>query len=181
MKKNINFKKITIEKLAAIISEKLKEHGIDSVLVGGGCVSIYSRNRYESYDLDYVTHEDMKTVENALIELDFTKTGKYFSHTRCDYFIEFVPPPVSIGDEPIHKFKYHKTSLGTIKMLTPTDSIKDRLAGFYHWGDRQSLDQALMIYNEMPNNIDLNKIKRWSNNEGYTEKYKIFIKKLKKH
>jgi len=38
----IDFKKITLEKLAAIISEKLKEHNIDSILVGGGCVSIYS-------------------------------------------------------------------------------------------------------------------------------------------
>ncbi|MGL4348437.1 MAG: nucleotidyltransferase, partial [Chlamydiales bacterium] len=163
MKKKINFKKITLEKLAAIVSEKLKEHEIDSVLVGGGCVSIYSRNRYESYDLDYVTHEDMKTVEKALLELDFIKNEKYFCHTDCDYFIEFVSPPVSIGDEAIHKFEYHKTPLGTIKMLTPTDSVKDRLAGFYHWGDRQSLDQAVMICNEIPNKIDLDKIKRWSN------------------
>lgn len=179
MKKKINFKKITLEKLAAIVSEKLKEHGIDSILVGGGCVSIYSRNRYESYDLDYVTHEDMKTVEQALIKLDFIKNGKYFSHSNCDYFIEFVSPPVSIGDEAIHKFEYHKTSLGTIKMLTPTDSVKDRLAGFYHWGDKQSLDQALMVYRAMPNKIDIDEIKRWSDREGYLQKYETFIINIK--
>lgn len=179
MKKKINFKKITLEKLAAIVSEKLKEHGIDSVLVGGSCVSIYCKNRYQSYDLDYVTHEDMNTVKEALVELDFIKKGKYFIHPDCDYFIDFVSPPVSIGDETIQKFEYHKTPLGTIKMLTPTDSIKDRLTAFYHWNDKQSLDQALMIYNEIPNKIDIDEIKRWSHKEGYTQKYRLFIKNLK--
>ena len=27
--------------------------------------------------------------------------------------------------------------------LTPTDAVKDRLAAFFHWSDRQSLEQAL--------------------------------------
>lgn len=63
---NIDFKKITLEVLAAIASEKFKEHKLNCVLVGGGCVSIYSKNRYQSYDLDYVTHEDMKLITLAL-------------------------------------------------------------------------------------------------------------------
>lgn len=178
MKKKINFKKITLEQLAGIVSEKLKEHGIDSVLVGGGCVSIYCKNRYQSYDLDYVTYEDINTVKEALVELDFIKEGKYFSHTDCDYFIEFVSPPVSIGDEVVQEFEYHKTPLGTIKMLTPTDSIKDRLAAFYHWNDRQSLDQALLIYKAMPNKIDMDDIKRWSEKEGYLDKLQLFSNNL---
>ena len=62
----IGFKKITLEKLAAIISEKLREHKIDSILVGGGCVSIYSQNRYQSYDLDYVTYEDKKKIAKVM-------------------------------------------------------------------------------------------------------------------
>lgn len=30
-------------------------------------------------------------------------------------------------------------------MLTATDSVKDRLASFYHWNDHQSLEQAILI------------------------------------
>ena len=62
-----DFKNITLKQLAGIISTKLQEHGIDSVLVGGACVSIYSQNRYQSYDLDYVTYEDTKKVAKALV------------------------------------------------------------------------------------------------------------------
>jgi hypothetical protein len=47
--KKINFKTITLEKLAAIVSETLKKYEIDAVLVWGDCVSIYSKNLYQSY------------------------------------------------------------------------------------------------------------------------------------
>ena len=105
-----NFKNITLEKLAAKISEHLTKHNIDSILVGRSCVSIYSKNRYQSYDLDYVTYEDMKKVTIALNKLGFQKKGRHFEHKDCQYIIEFIAPPVAIGSEPIQKYEYHKTS-----------------------------------------------------------------------
>jgi len=176
-----NFKNITLENLAAIISKHLTKHNIDIILVGGGCVSIYSKNRYQSYDLDYVTYEDMKKVTIALKELGFEKKGRHFEHKDCQYIIEFISPPVAIGDEPIKKYEYHKTSLGTIKMLTPTDSVKDRLASFYHWNDQQGLDQAINICQEISDKVNIKEIKRWSEKEGHLKKFQIFLQKLKKN
>jgi len=177
--KTIDFKNITLKDFAAIVSKKLKEHNLDCTLVGGACVSIYSQNRYQSYDLDYVTYEDMKMITKALNELDFEKKGKYFEHSDCQYFIEFVSPPVAVGDEPIHDFEYHRTQLGVIKMLTPTDCVKDRLASYYHWDDKQALDQALLIYKEKIKKIDINEIKRWSKKEGHLKKFVFFLDQLK--
>lgn len=177
----INFKRISLKNLAAIVCEKLKEHDIDSILVGGGCVSIYTKNRYQSYDLDYVIYEDFKKVEKALNELNFQKKGRHFIHKNCEYYIEFVASPVTIGEEPVTNYEYHKTSFGIIKMLTPTDSIKDRLAAFYHWDDKQSLDQAVMIYKTISKKINIEEIKRWSKKEGHLKKFEIFFKNLKKN
>jgi len=176
MKEPINFKNITIKELASVIAAKFEEHEIDSVLVGGACVSIYSKNRYESYDLDYVTHEDMKKIVPALKELNFQKKGKYFVHPECPYFIDFVSPPVAIGDEPVEEFEEFPTSLGHIKMLSPTDSIKDRLASYYYWGDSESLQQAIDIYSEVSQKINLDELKRWSKKEKFSNKYKAFLK-----
>lgn len=176
--KKINYKTITLEQLAAIVSQTLKNHNIDTILVGGGCVSIYSRNRYQSYDLDYVTYEDMKKVILALKGLNFIKKERYFHHPDCPYFIEFVSPPVAIGDEPITNYEYYKTALGTIKMLTPTDSVKDRLASFYYWDDHQGLDQAISICLAIPEKIDLQEIQRWSVKESQLKKYEVFLKQL---
>jgi hypothetical protein len=52
----IDWGKIGIEELAALTSEKLRQEGVDSILAGGACVSIYTKNKYESFDLDFVTH-----------------------------------------------------------------------------------------------------------------------------
>ena len=178
--KKINLKKITLEQLAAIISKQLRKYQIDSILVGGGCVSIYSQNRYQSYDLDYVVYEDMKKIEVALSELGFKRKSRHFEHKDCPFFVEFVEPPVAIGNEPVHKYEYYHTKLGTIKMLTPTDSVKDRLASFYHWNDRQGLDQAVDICQQIFSKVDINEIKRWSIQERQVKKFEIFFKKIEK-
>ncbi len=173
----IDWANISLRDLAGFVSEELRKKGIDTVLVGGACVTIYSENRYQSYDLDYVTYEDMKKVKRALIELEFIEKQKYFQHEGCPWIIEFVSPPLAVGRESINKFNHLKTSLGTIKMLCPADSVKDRLSSFYHWNDKQSLEQALNICKEQV--IDQTEIELWSIKEDQEEKYQIFKTKLK--
>lgn len=60
----INFGNITIAHLAGLICETLAKHNIDATLVGGACVSIYSKNQYLSYDLDIVSYENDKDELN---------------------------------------------------------------------------------------------------------------------
>lgn len=45
---------MSIGELAALISSHLKRNGIDVVLSGGSCVSIYVANKYVSLDLDFI-------------------------------------------------------------------------------------------------------------------------------
>lgn len=58
--------------------------------------------------------------------------------------------------------------------MTPTDCVKDRLAGFYYWNDNRSLEQAILV--SLKNKIDLKNVKKWSINEKELEKYYIFEK-----
>lgn len=148
------------------------------ILVGGGCVTIYSNNRYQSYDLDFVTYEDMSKVRKVLMGEGFKEKNRYFKHHKCPYIIEFVTPPVAIGKDPIHHFERIKTKLGTIKLLRLEDSVKDRLASFFHWNDREGLEQAMDICLERK--VDLNEVKIWADNEGYLEKFNTFHQDLKK-
>lgn len=174
----IDWTKIALKEFAGYISEELRKRGIETILVGGACVTIYSNNRYQSYDIDYITYEDMGKVKKALKELGFTEKQKYFLHKDCPWFIEFVSPPVAIGNEPIYIFNKVQTSLGVIKMLRPVDSVKDRLANFYHWNDKEGLDQAINICCEQE--IDLSEIEQWSRKENQLEKFQSFITRFKK-
>jgi hypothetical protein len=175
----IDWQKIGIKDLAALISGKLRENGIDAILVGGACVSIYTKNKYQSFDLDFVTHTTIKKVAPVLAEVGFRReSSRHFTRRDCPFFIEFVAPPAAIGNEPIKGEKEIKTKLGTIVLLTPTDSVKDRLAAYYHWNDPQALEQALMI--AQAQKIDLSEVRRWSAKEGHTKKYHAFLKRAQK-
>jgi hypothetical protein len=61
-------------------------------------------------------------------------------------------------------------------MLSPTDCVKDRLAAFYHWGDNQALEQAILVSHDQE--IDLDNIKQWSEREGAQERFEKFKKML---
>lgn len=146
--------------------------------MGGACVTIYSQNRYQSYDLDFVVYEDIKKVKQVLKELGFHEKNGYFHHDHCKWIIEFVSAPVAIGKEIISNFQELQVATGTIKMLRAEDSVKDRLASYFYWNDRQGLDQAIAICLERT--IDIKEIRKWAIKEGFENKFQEFIERIQK-
>ena len=49
----------------------------------------------------------------------------------------------------------------TLRLLSPTDSVKDRLAGYIHWKSRANFDQALLICQRQRSRVDLNAVRDW--------------------
>jgi len=173
-------KNLSAKELAAYICDYLKQNDIDVVLTGGTCISIYTKNKYVSLDLDFVVMRfiDMRKIKGLLEKIGFKEKGRHFKHKDTDFFIEFISPPLSVGEEPVKEISGIKVTKYILKLLSPTDCVKDRLAAFYHWNDRQSLDQALMVCKEQK--VNLNELKRWSENEGMIKKFLDFKKELKK-
>lgn len=173
----IDWKKITIKDLAAIVSDTLRKNGIEVTLVGGACVSIYANNKYISYDLDFITENSLKELVPLLNTLGFAKKdGRLFENTKCKFLIDFPAPPIAIGNEPVLKLNSLKTKYGIIRLLTATDCVKDRLAAYFFWNDRQALEQAILVAKN--NKVNLTKIKKWAEKEGGVEKFKNFQNKI---
>lgn len=167
-------KSSTIDVVATIVSETLKLHGIDVVLVGGAVVSIYTKNEYESFDLDFVIPGLAKKVDTAMSEIGFKKSAtRHWVHPENPYYVEFPGSTISIGNSTDVDVSELKTSAGKLRLLSPTSSVMDRLAAYYHWNDRQGLDQAVMIAKKHP--IKIEKIKMWSKNEGHEKKFSEFL------
>ena len=59
-----------------------------------------------------------------------------------------------------------------------TDSVRDRLAAFYHWNDPQSLSTALEI--ALRHRVDMKAIRAWSVEEGSEEGFLLFVAGLKR-
>jgi hypothetical protein len=70
------------------------------------------------------------------------------------------------------------TAHGRIRMLSATDSCRDRLAAFYHWGDRQSLTVAAWIAGR--NRVEMAALQRWSAAEGAADRFREFVAEKKR-
>ncbi len=171
-------KSTSIEEMAAYVCEGLSKEDLGCFLSGGAVVSIYTDNEYESLDLDFVSFDDRKKIEKVMIKLGFEKNkGRHYTHSESDIFVEFPGAAALIGDQPIEEFNEIKNKYGKLKLLTPTDSVRDRLAAFYHWNDKQGLDQAVMIC--LKQKVSLFKVKSWSEKDNMIEKYEEFLRLLK--
>ena len=170
---------MSIVDLAVYLSDYLRKNGIETVLSGGACVTIYTENKYVSYDLDFVlvSFVNQKKIEKILLNIGFHITGKYFKHEETPYFVEFLSPPLSVGAEPVKEISEIIKEDKVLKLLSPTDCVKDRLAAYYFLNDRQSLDQAILVCRNNP--VNLNEVKRWSKNENMENKFRLFQSRLR--
>ncbi|MCL2389379.1 MAG: hypothetical protein FWC85_03240 [Elusimicrobia bacterium] len=174
----INFKNMNLLDTASFVCGFLQENKIEVVLVGGACVSIYTDNKYLSNDFDLVCDTTLKEIEPVLLKIGYKRKGRLFVNENSDFVVDFVPPPVMVGQEHITRKETIKTKFGKLNLLTPTDCLKDRLAGFYFWQDPQSFEQALLIYKDQKKKVDLKDIEKWSNAQNAKDKFKLFIDKI---
>ena len=164
--------------LAAYVHTHLTSFGIDVVLSGGAVVAFYTSGKYVSRDIDFVNRylEKRSKIIKSMEELGFQEVGMQFEHPDTDWFVEFPPGPLSIGEERIIDINEIELETGTLRLISPTDCVKDRLAWFFHDGDRQCLAQAVLVAHEQQ--IDIGEIREWSEREGKLEEYEKIKEQL---
>jgi hypothetical protein len=162
---------MTLGALAAHVCAHLKAHDIEVVLTGGACVMLYGDGNFVSYDLDFVERisAGRRRLKAVLAEIGFIERARYFRHPQSEFFLEFPAGPLAVGGEPPGELRVLTFATGELLALSPTDCVKDRLAAFFHWNDRQCLEQALQVARSAE--VDLAEIEGWSVREGQEEKF----------
>jgi hypothetical protein len=170
---------LTVRQLAAVVCDRLERHGFTAVLTGGACVMIYARGKYVSQDLDFVVtpRGPLKRIETALAELGFRPQGRVYVHPDTDMVVDVGNPwPPAVGQEVLEVPAPRRVAGHQLRLLSPTDCVKDRLVAFYHWNDRQALEQAILVC--LARKVDMRGVGRWSRNEGMEPKYRQFRREL---
>ncbi len=165
---------LSVEELAGLVCETLMNVGIIATLTGGACVAIWSAGKYVSRDLDFIEEGPVsrRKVKAAMTGIGFKEKDRYFVHPETEFYVEFPTGPLTVGDERVHDVEIRNTGAGYLRLLTPTDCVKDRLAAFFHWDDKMALEQALLVAREQP--VDVADLRRWASTEGEAEKLEIF-------
>lgn len=173
-----NIREMTAEELAGLVCQALREAGITVTLSGGACVAIWSCGKYVSQDLDFIEEGPVprRQVIEAMKTLGFQPEGRYFVHLDTQFFVEFPTGPLMVGDERVERVSIRNTPGGELRLLSPTDCVKDRLAAYFHWNDRQALEQAVLVASAQQ--IDLDNVRQWSDSEGNAPTFQVFKKRL---
>lgn len=166
--------KMSQAEVAAYVCAHLAGRGIRVALSGDAVVAIYCGNRYASQDVDLV---DLYQVRHSALRehmqaVGFVEEGRCFRHPESTTLVEFPPGPLAIGAEPIGAIDELRLPTGVLRVTSPTDCMKDRLASFSHWGDRQVLSQAILVATHQ--RVDLEDVSRWSKVEGYAQTFHTF-------
>jgi hypothetical protein len=161
----------SLQEVAAIISQALVAHGVDATLSGGAAVSIYTDNRYQSHDLDFVSTVGINTLARVVNKLGFvvTPSRRLFAHPESQWLLEFPSGPLGFGNRVVDTSSLQtlETPYGPLRVIPPTLCAMDRLAAFVHWRDRQCLEQAIWV--AQSHAIDWDDLRSWANQEGMSE------------
>lgn len=187
----IDFKTCTEKELWEYVAAHLESKGMSVVLVGGAVVSIYSNGAYRSGDLDFIVTTLFKEkLPQYMKEIGFEKgkekgdLGRLYRHPECRHLvIEFPTGPITIGEDFNISPDEHIFNGQHIKILSPTDCIVDRLASYIYAErgprrERKTLEQAVLVAKAQPHNLQ--RIKKWCENEGAPDVFDEFLKELKK-
>lgn len=161
--------------VALAVGGALAGHGIRAVLTGGACASLHSEGSYLSEDLDFVLSGRVlpADLDRAMAAVGFTRQANRYVHPRSPFWVEFPRGPLAVGADLEIDPVWLEATDGRTLALSPTDSCRDRLAAFFHWSDRQSLAVAVEI--AARNEIDLDRVRRWSAQEGHRDRFEEFL------
>ncbi|MFT3991512.1 MAG: hypothetical protein QM680_08875 [Luteolibacter sp.] len=163
------WKTCTENELWLYVSWHLAAAGIQTVLVGGAVVAIYTEGLYRSGDLDIVPDSFTRSrIPEVMRSLGFIQEkSRYYKHPECSHlFLDFPQGPVELGEEyPVVPDQIHHEGQ-ILRLLSPTDCVKDRLAAYIHWQSRAGFRQALLVCRRQADRVDLEKVRLWCETEG---------------
>jgi len=161
--------------VAAATAEALRRQGIAAILTGGACAALYAEGAYHSKDLDFIVVGEATRAEMdvAMASIGFRRKQDRYVHARARFYVEFPRGPLAIGAEHRIRPVTRSTLHGRIRMLSATDSCRDRLAAFYHWRDHQSLTVAAWI--AARNRVNMRILRQWSAAEGAADGFEEFV------
>jgi len=161
----------TLEDVCFAVASALHAVSIDAVLTGGSAATLYAPEVYTSLDADFVLLRETRAAELAqiLAPLGYrpSATRGMFEHPKSKVTVDFPKGPLAVGRDYVHVTATLKRGGDELRILTPTDCVKDRLAHYFFWDDLTALRAAVGVARSTHgSDVDLDELVRWSASES---------------
>jgi hypothetical protein len=170
----------SLREVAFVVCTALDKNGTEAVLTGGSAATVYAPRAYQSRDIDFiVTFSGPEAAPGeVLAALGYRRAADHYEHAENELILEFPKGPLAVGRELIRKWNTLRAQRMLLHIITPTDSVRDRLAGFLFWNDRGSLDQAVSVARAKRHDVKLDIVRRWCRSEGKAQEFDEFKRQL---
>lgn len=164
-----------MEDVCFAVAAALDNASIDAVLTGGSAATIYAPEAYTSLDADFVLRREIKAsaLTQILASLGYHPAAArgMFEHPKSRFTIDFPKGPLAVGGDYVQGTAILRRGSTKLRILTPTDCVKDRLAHFYFWDDLSALNVAVAVA-KSPHGSDVNpdELKQWTERESRGDK-----------
>lgn len=139
-----------VEKLtvaAAIVSEVLRERGMEATLVGGGAIEFHAPGVYATSDLDFIVEGRPRSeIDAALTSFGFERKGRHWMLGEL-----FVEVPGNWMSDPVDVIDVDGLRL---RVLRREIVLADRIIGFKHWRSTAYGAQAFALLQVFGASID---------------------------
>ena len=139
-----------VEKLtvsAAVISEVLRQRGMEATLVGGGAIEFHAPGVYATSDLDFVVEGRSRAeLDAALTGFGFTRRGRHWVLGEL-----FVEVPGNWMSDPVEVVQVGSLQL---RVVCREIVLADRIIGFKHWRTTAYGAQALALLEALGPSLD---------------------------
>jgi hypothetical protein len=178
----------SLEDVCFEVAAALDRFAIEGVLTGGSAATVYAPDAYTSLDADFVlaNSPDRKQLRDALADIGYIPmaTTGMFKHPSTRFTIDFPRGPLAVGGDYVHETATLERGGIRLRILTPTDCVRDRLAHFYHWNDYTALTAAVAVAKSHRETVDIEQVRLWTERESglgptdYRGKFQNFLERL---
>lgn len=174
----IQFRGKGMREVAALVAAHLTSLGYDPVLIGRACASFYGGASIKPKEIEFIIRDySVADVSEAMAGMGYSPSDdRTFANSSSSYDVVLSPGPLAVGDDIITKIGSIRALGKSVRLLTPTDCVRHRLATYYRWGDAQALEEAVKV--ALRHKIDLDLIKRWSEWEWASDRFGEFMREL---
>ncbi len=113
-----------------IVADRLREIGVEPILVGGAALEFYTAGGYSTGDVDLAMPKG-PDVDAAFADLGFEKEGRFWIREDLELYFE-APAPAGLPGETAPRTEIEIEGL-KIVVLGLEDLLVDRVRAWVHW------------------------------------------------
>ncbi|MBM3271613.1 MAG: hypothetical protein FJZ01_28590 [Candidatus Sericytochromatia bacterium] len=117
-----------------IVSDRLREIGLEPILVGGGALEYYTAGGHATGDVDLALPHG-EDVDRAFADLGFAKEGRFWIRDDLELYFE-APAPAGLPGEDAPRTVVEVDGMKVV-IIGLEDLLMDRVRAWVHWNSAE--------------------------------------------